>query len=343
MLCNGRGGQWDVAWEECEARDGFVIHGEKQLTFAELALEAAELSPPDPPPLRSMAAAEAPNQRDLDVANCFPAPRPALQGRWSLPVRRRRAAARHGLCRDPPRAARPRRAVAFDKAAAAGTPGLVGVVKGKRWIAAVAGNWWAAERALDRLRPRFRVARPLDSAAIEEALETALTQRRSPARYLARRGRRSDGRHRRTLARYDVSAALHATIETASAAARYENGRLELWIASQAPEQARLAAAKALGIAESDVVLYPMPAGGSFDRRLEHDHAIEVALIARAIGRPVQLVWSRWQEALAGRPRTPVAAVSRRRRVMTAMSSAGAHGSLCRRPRRSSAAACSAT
>src|SRR5690606_22887552 len=26
-------------------------------------------------------------------------------------------------------------------------------------------------------------------------------------------------------------------------------------------------------------------------------------------GRPVQLVWSRWQEALAGRPRTPVAAL----------------------------------
>ena len=50
-----------------------------------------------------------------------------------------------------------------------------------------------------------------------------------------------------------------------------------------------------------------MPAGGSFDRRYEHDHAIEVALIAREIGRPVQLVWSRWQEILASRPRSPAA------------------------------------
>ncbi|MDD3800245.1 MAG: molybdopterin-dependent oxidoreductase, partial [Novosphingobium sp.] len=72
---------------------------------------------------------------------------------------------------------------------------------------------------------------------------------------------------------------------------------------------ARRAAAEALGMSEADVVLYPMPAGGSFDRRLENDHAIEVALIAREMGRPVQLVWSRWQELLAGRPRTPVAAV----------------------------------
>jgi isoquinoline 1-oxidoreductase beta subunit len=52
-----------------------------------------------------------------------------------------------------------------------------------------------------------------------------------------------------------------------------------------------------------------MPAGGSFDRRLEHDHAIEAAVIARQIGRPVQLVWSRWQEQLMLRPRPPVAAV----------------------------------
>jgi len=56
-------------------------------------------------------------------------------------------------------------------------------------------------------------------------------------------------------------------------------------------------------------VLYPMPAGGSFDRRLEHDHVVEAALIAREIGRPVQLTWSRWQEHVAGLPRTPVTAV----------------------------------
>jgi isoquinoline 1-oxidoreductase beta subunit len=52
-----------------------------------------------------------------------------------------------------------------------------------------------------------------------------------------------------------------------------------------------------------------MPAGGSFDRRLEHDHAIQAALIARETGRPVSLVWSRQQEHLALRPRTPAAAL----------------------------------
>jgi isoquinoline 1-oxidoreductase beta subunit len=110
--------------------------------------------------------------------------------------------------------------------------------------------------------------------------------------------------------RYDVAPATQAPLETASATARLDNGRLELWLASQAPERARAAAAKAAGVAESDTVLYPMAAGGSFDRRLEHDHAIEAAILAReAAPRPVQLVWSRWQEMLAGRPRQPLAAL----------------------------------
>jgi isoquinoline 1-oxidoreductase beta subunit len=107
--------------------------------------------------------------------------------------------------------------------------------------------------------------------------------------------------------RYDIEPGLHATNETSTATARFVDGKLELWIASQAPERARIAAARAIGIDVEDVVLFPMPAGGSFDRRYEHDHAIEVALIAREIGRPVQLVWSRWQELLASRPRSPAA------------------------------------
>jgi isoquinoline 1-oxidoreductase beta subunit len=109
--------------------------------------------------------------------------------------------------------------------------------------------------------------------------------------------------------RYDVMPAAHGTIETASCTARLTDGRLELWLASQAPERARAAAAKALGLDLADVVLYPVAAGGSFDRRLEHDHAIEAALIARELDRPVQLTWSRWQEQIALRPRPPVAAV----------------------------------
>src|SRR5690606_3882808 len=189
-----------------------------------------------------------------------------------------------------------------------GTRGLIGLVRGKRWIAAVAETWWTAEQALAAMAPRFKVMTPVSSARIDELLDHGV--RRDQPDRVALRGAPDEEMATPDLAlRYDVMPAAHGTIETASATARLSDGRLELWIASQAPERAREAAARALGMSLSDVVLYPMSAGGSFDRRLEHEHAIEVALIARETGRPVQLTWSRWQEQLLLRPRPPVAAV----------------------------------
>src|SRR5690606_14204181 len=171
-----------------------------------------------------------------------------------------------------------------------------------------ATDWWTAERALDAMAPRFRVTGPVSTARIDEALDAGV--RRGTPQRVATRGDGDERMSTPSLAlRYDVMPAAHGTIETASCTARLSDGRLELWLASQSPEHARAAAAKALGMSLADVVLYPMPAGGSFDRRLEHDHAIEAALIAREVGRAGQLTWSRWQEQLALRPRPPGAAV----------------------------------
>lgn len=308
MLAMAAADRWDVSWEECEAEDGFIVHGRNRLSFAELALEAATYTPPDPAPLRSLPPAEQPSELGGEAPLFFP--------RLDLPSKVDGSHLFAGDVRLPDMVyasimhGPPDRAELdeFDAAAAASRPGFVGLVKGKRWLAAVGETWWAADRALQRAAPRFRAASRVESEQMAEALDSALkTFMGEP---IAWRGSGDDELGEATLrARYDVSPAHHAMIETATATARLVGGRLELWIATQAPEHAREAAAKALGIALRDVVLYPMSAGGSFDRRLEIDHVIEVALIAREIGRPVQLVWSRWQEAVAGRPRTPVAAI----------------------------------
>lgn len=94
-------------------------------------------------------------------------------------------------------------------------------------------------------------------------------------------------------------------------------------MASQSPEAARQAAASALGINLADVVLYPMMAGGSFDRRLDNEVARDVAIIAKKLGRPVQLVWSRPEEAVRDLPRSPA-----RARVAAAMVAEGRISSL---------------
>ena len=307
MLAMAAAERWGVTWEECAVEGGFVSHGDQRLTFGELAIEAAEHSPPDPPPLRPEPPAEFPGQIGVELPIDYP--------RLDLPAKvdgtmlfagdvrlpgMVYAAIRHGPIDEA-------ELIDFDVEAAELTRGLVGVVKSKRWLAAVASNWWAAERALDRMEAFFRLDAPLDSGVMAAALETALAQ--GEAERIAERGEGDAALAQHTIsARYDIAPALHAGVETATATARISAGKVEIWIASQAPEHVRQAVAQALDMDDENVILYPMPAGGSFDARLEKDHAIEVVQIAREIGRPVQLVWSRWQEMLATRPRPPVAA-----------------------------------
>jgi isoquinoline 1-oxidoreductase subunit beta len=301
--------RWDVRWEECDAQNGFIIHDKQKLSFAELVAEASEYSPPSP----AVARAQPPQERAAE----FPAGAPLRFPRLDLPSKvdgsytfagdvrlpdMVYAAIRHGPIGDCVLGS-------FDADKAKGVPGLLRLVENKGWLAAVASDWWAAERALKVAAPNFRHANLADSAQIEEQLETALRQ--GDATRIAEVGDPDEWLSERFehVARYTIAPALHAGIETATVTARFEIGRIELWLASQAPQAARKAVAEALNLPLDSVVLYPMPAGGAFDARLDHAHAVEAALIAREVGKPVQLMWSRWQEQVAGLPRTPAKAV----------------------------------
>lgn len=309
MLCMAAADRWDVSWEECEARDGLVVHGDKTIAFAALAEEAAGFDPPDPPPLRTVPYSEVPDpvveaegrryaRLDLPakVDGMFP-----FAGDVRLPGMLY-AAIRHGPIGDT-------ELLGFDEDAAARVRGLRHVVKSRGWIAAVGDTWWAAEKALKAMTPIWRTTGRASSERIATALDEALLKGEASRIATVGTGDRDKGEPAATH-RYEIAPATQATLETATATARIEDGKLELWVASQAPAQAKAAAAKAIGLGADDAVLYPVAAGGSFDRRLEHDQAIEAAVIAAEVGAPVQLIWSRWQEHVAGRPRAPMACLA---------------------------------
>ncbi|GAB5348272.1 molybdopterin cofactor-binding domain-containing protein [Alteriqipengyuania sp. 357] len=307
MLIAEAAARWDVAPEECRTQAGFVIAGQRRLRFAELAQGAAGREPPDVAPLRSEPPAEPPRGAGTTAETAFP--------RLDLPAKvdgsflfagdirlpgMAFVAIRHG----PLDRSRLKR---YEKEAAANVRGLLGIVEGNRWLAAAGETWWAAEQALAAMKPVFGVNDPVDSDAIAEALGNGLAKGESERVALV--GAREVIEGKPTLTRrYDIAPAVHAPLETATATAWLDDGKLTLWIASQAPERARVAAARAVGIGVENVILVPMAAGGSFDARLDHSHAIEAAVIARELDRPVQLVWSRWQEMIASPPRAPAAA-----------------------------------
>ena len=309
MLAMEAASRWNTSWEECEVEGGLVRWGDRSATFGELAVGAADQSPPDPPPLRPEVPSETPlaGASDTDVAAPTAFPRIDLPSkvdggyRFAGDVRLPGmvfAAIRHGPNNGS-------ELTGFNAEATAGMRGIVGAVKTSRWLAVAATTWWTAQQAIEAMAPQFKINFPVDSDEVEARLDRLLNI--GDSFKIAETGFGEEAMTRVDLARkYNVEAAHAAPLETACAAARWSGGRLELWIASQAPEQARVAAAKAVGISPEDVALYPMPAGGSFDARLEHEHAIEIAHIAKELDVPVQLTWSRRDEMIRSRSRPPV-------------------------------------
>ena len=69
--------------------------------------------------------------------------------------------------------------------------------------------------------------------------------------------------------------------------------RCELWAPTQDPAAARDAAAKVSGLPAAQIVVHPLRMGGGFGRRYYHDMVVEAVVVSRAVGAPVQVVWTR--------------------------------------------------
>jgi isoquinoline 1-oxidoreductase beta subunit len=95
----------------------------------------------------------------------------------------------------------------------------------------------------------------------------------------------------------------HAQMEPLNAVARVSDSgdRVEIWEGTQAPDVSRTAVAKALGLKEEQVTHNQCYLGGGFGRRNGGYEAVEAALIAREVKRPVKLVWTREEDIAQGR------------------------------------------
>jgi isoquinoline 1-oxidoreductase beta subunit len=313
MLIAAGAAEAGVPVAACDTRDHHVVCGRQRIPFARLIDGALAATPPSAPVLRNGPAHEAVDAAPgRTVAPDFPRiDLPAkVDGSLVFAADVRLPGMVHAAIAHGPQGQC--HLASHDAAAAHKVPGLIAVVPHARWLAAVATTWHAADRALTAMDPLFRIdphgaGRVVDSATFEAALDAAL-RHGSASRIMAEGDPDDVLAHPALTARYDIEPALHAPLEPAGATARISHGHLELWIATQAPEAAAQAAARGGRIGRDQVTVYPLPAGGSFDARLDTRIAEEVAILARETGRPVQLTWSRWQETLAGFPRAPVCA-----------------------------------
>ncbi|HEU4969810.1 xanthine dehydrogenase family protein molybdopterin-binding subunit [Sphingomonas sp.] len=293
-LCMVAARRWDVEWEACDTANGFVVHESKRLRFGELAADAAELDAPDDPPLR-MTPGERLAGKSLPRLDA-----PAkLDGsaNFSADVRLPNmvfAAIRQG----------PIGAVRYlggDKAAAERVQGVLQIVERPDWVAAIGQTSWAAERALELMRPRFRTEGELvGDDTIARELDAALE---GDGDRIVARGDLEQAFKGATVqtARYAVMPAAHASLEPVTATASWEDGTLSLWLPTLAPEAARERVAGALRIGAGNVILHPMLVGGSFGRGIDSEPAVQAGFLSRLLKRPVQLAWSRFEDILRDR------------------------------------------
>ena len=299
LLCMAAARRLDSDWQACDTQGGFVVRGDDRLRFGELAAEAAGFTPPATLPLRAIGAGRI-SGRSM--------PRLDLPSKVDGSARFTGDVRLPGLVYASTIMAPAGDAVldTIDEAAARRLGGVIGIVRESRWVAAVGETWWAADRAVKALKPRFRIRGPVpDSRSIDTALAAALD--RGEGTIMASHGDLAEafGGGGVVGADYAVPFAVHAPIEPLTATARLGGDRLEIWAPTQAPGLARAAAAQAIGVAETQVTLYPMPVGGGFGRKVETDAIRQAATVAQRIGRPVQLLWSRAEETMQDRFRPP--------------------------------------
>lgn len=191
----------------------------------------------------------------------------------------------------------------FDPAAVAGMPGFIKAVPiatnragTPAGVAVIARSWWQAQQAAAKLPVVWDKGAHanLSSSMIATGLSDKLKEESGFTYYS--QGDIELGKQAATLlqAEYRAPYLAHAALEPVNCTAQFKDGKLTLWVPTQAPSVAVTAAARAAGINEEDVTLHLTYLGGGFGRRLETDMVMQaVAIALQAEGAPVQMVWRR--------------------------------------------------
>src|SRR5205807_7667493 len=94
-------------------------------------------------------------------------------------------------------------------------------------------------------------------------------------------------------ATYDFAIHTHGSIGPSCAVAELKDGKLTSWSASQATHNLRKQLATMFGISPDSVRCIYVEGSGCYGRNGHEDAAADAALLARAVGKPVRVQWSR--------------------------------------------------
>jgi isoquinoline 1-oxidoreductase beta subunit len=295
MLVAAAAAQWDVPAAECQAANSVVTHKPtgRTLRFGELAEAAAKLSPPAEPKLKDpkdWTLIGTPQKR-LDTADKV-AGKPIFGIDVRVPNMLYAAIVQCPVFGGTVKS--------YDESKVRGRKGVRQVVPLPGAVAIVGDSWWQAKQAVDALPVTWDEGRNgrVSSASIAELLRGGLA---APEAAVVRSNGDVDAAlaraAKRVEAEYQAPFLSHATMEPQNCTAHVTPDKVEIWVSTQSGEAALAAAAAAAEVAPEKIVVHKTMLGGGFGRRgAVQDYVKQAVLVAKAVGQPVKLLWTREED-----------------------------------------------
>jgi isoquinoline 1-oxidoreductase beta subunit len=300
MLISAGALEWGVPRSECTAEKGSIVHAKsnRKKTYGQLANRAATLDVPSDPPLKTSKDYKLVGTRVPRVDTESKVAGKAEYGiDFRLPNMKYAMLARCTICGG--------KVASFDDKESRKVPGVSYVNKvSDSSIAVVADSVWGAMEGKRLLNVSWDEGphKDLNSSAIADELKQA-APKKGVALYAT--GDVSKANGRRIEAEYEMPFMAHAPMEPGNCTAQFQGSNCEIWAPTQVPQDVRDSVATALNLDPDQVKVNVTLMGGGFGRRLEHDYAVEAALVSKAANAPVKVIWSREDDMRCSTYRPP--------------------------------------
>ncbi|MGA7927807.1 MAG: xanthine dehydrogenase family protein molybdopterin-binding subunit [Candidatus Sulfotelmatobacter sp.] len=288
MLISAAALTWGVPRSTCTAVEGSILHGasKRRLSYGELVGKAATLPIPTDVPQKQSKDYKIVGQRLARVDTPS-----KVKGEAVFGIDFRMPGMKYAVLSRCPTIGG--KLLRFDDAASKKIAGVIHVGKiSDAAVAVVADSVWGAMEGRRLLNVSWDEGpnKDLNTAAVMESLKRAALKK-GVSLYSV--GDVSKVTGRRVAAEYRLPFMAHAPMEAGNCTAHYQATACELWAPTQVPQDCRDAAAQAVGLDPDQVKVNVTMMGGGFGRRLEHDYAVEAALVSKATSVPVKVIWTR--------------------------------------------------
>ena len=186
----------------------------------------------------------------------------------------------------------------YDFNAIKNMPGVRAAVEVSNGVAVVANSFWRAKTALEVMPVEwdFGEHASASSEAFRQAFRAALNESGTVASERGDTLTAIKGAAQVVEADYEAPYLAHATMEPMNCTAHVTPERVEVWVGTQNPEGALAATAEIGGVAPENVYVHNCFLGGGFGRRFYNDDVRQAVTVAKAVSRPVKLIWTREED-----------------------------------------------